>query len=287
MKYILDHDIHLHSKFSPCSNDARHTVESILSYGVTRDYRLLVLTDHAWDNDIDVPHRGWVGAGATWQNLKSMAPLPQAKGTHFMLGIEVDINMDGVRAIDRAGEEEADFIIYAPSHLHMKNFTIPADFPEDAETHAARYKERLHDLLNDDSIPFEKTGLAHFTCGLACTKEPIRVFSLFSDAEYRDIFTKVARRGMGVELNFNPYSYNEADLAEMLRPYRIAKEVGCKFYCGSDAHHPENFRTSHNYLTHLIGLLGLEESDKFPFIADRIARMDAGEQFLGNRKKSV
>ena len=284
MKYILDHDIHIHSKFSPCSNDARHTVESILSYGVTNGYRLLALTDHAWDNDIDVPHRGWVGAGATWQNLKALAPLPQAKGTHFLLGIEVDINMDGARAIDRRGEEEADFIIYAPSHLHMKNFTIPADFPEDAETHAARYKERLQDLQNDDTIPFEKTGLAHITCSLACTKEPIRVFELFSDAEYRDIFTKVARRGMGVELNFNSYGYNGKDLQEILRPYRIAKSVGCKFYCGSDAHHPENFRGSHRNLTHIIDLLELEESDKLPFIADRIARLDAGEQFLGNRK---
>jgi histidinol phosphatase-like PHP family hydrolase len=210
--------------------------------------------------------------------------LPQAKGTHFLLGIEVDINMDGARAIDHRGEEEADFIIFAPSHLHMKDFTIPTDFPEDAETHAACYKERLHALLNDNTIPFEKTGLAHFTCGLACTKEPIRVFSLFSDEEYRDIFTKVARRGMGVELNFRSYSYNGKDLQEMLRPFRIAKSVGCKFYCGGDAHHPEDFRGSHRNLSHIVDMLELEESDKFPFIADRIARTDAGEQFLGNRK---
>ena len=284
MKFILDHDLHIHSKFSPCSNDARQTVEAILAYGVTNGYRLLVLTDHAWDENVNVPHRGWVGQGASWQNLQRLSPLPQAKTTPMLLGVEVDINMDGVRAIDREGEATADFIIYAPSHLHMKNFTVPADLPEDAETHAALYKERLHALLNDDTIPFEKTGLAHFTCGLACTKEPVRVFELFSDAEYRDIFSKVARRGMGVEINFNPYVYNESDLKEILRPYRIAREVGCKFYCGGDAHHPENFSTSHRALSHVIDLLDLEESDKLPFIADRIARLADGEQFLGNRR---
>ena len=282
MKYVLDHDIHLHSKFSPCSGDARQTVESLLAYGVTNGYRLLALTDHAWDENIDVPHRGWVGFGATWQNLLQLAPLPQAKGTHFLHGIEVDINMDGVRAIDSEGEQKADFIIYAPSHLHMSDFTVPADLPPDAETHAALYKERLHALLNDDSIPFEKSGLAHFTCCLACTAEPIRVFSIITDAEYRDIFSKVAKRGMGVELNFNPFTLSESDLRELLRPYQIAKQVGCKFYCGSDAHHPETFRDSHRALSFLIDALELEESDKFPFIADRIARLDGGEKFLGN-----
>ena len=30
MKYIVDHDIHIHSKFSPCSNDARQTIRGLI-----------------------------------------------------------------------------------------------------------------------------------------------------------------------------------------------------------------------------------------------------------------
>ena len=32
--------------------------------------------------------------------------------------------------------------------------------------------------------------------------------------------------------DLDPYSYDEAQLERILRPYRIAKEYGCKFYFG-------------------------------------------------------
>ena len=47
-----------------------------------------------------------------------------------------------------------------------------------------------------------------------------------------------------------------------MRPYRIAKECGCKFYHGSDAHKPKEFEKI-KYFDRAAKLLGLTESDKF------------------------
>ena len=43
----------------------------------------------------------------------------------------------------------------------------------------------------------------------------------------------------------------------------IAKECGCKFYLGSDAHHPEKLDLDITMFQRAIDYLGLEEKDKF------------------------
>ncbi len=53
----------------------------------------------------------------------------------------------------------------------------------------------------------------------------------------------------------------EADT--VLRPFRIAKHMGCKFYLGSDAHHPSAFNNCTDLFERAITLLDLKESDKF------------------------
>ena len=77
---------------------------------------------------------------------------------------------------------------------------------------------------------------------------------------------------MGVELNMVPGRFTGHDLDSVLRPFRIAKALGCKFYMGGDAHHPDDFAgILTRKMNPLIDLLGLEESDKLPFSPETIA----------------
>ena len=168
-----------------------------------------------------------------------------------------------------------DFAVISTDHLNLRGYSIdPTVTPGDALSRKTRYKERLHTMLAMD-LPFYKTGLAHFTAELVCGDDPIRCLTLFSDAELIDIFTKVRDRGMGVELNFVPSRYAAADLKEVLRPYFIAKNLGCKFYFASDAHHPEGFcGVIARKMEPVIDLLDLTENDKFPFVKQMIEEMN-------------
>ena len=49
----------------------------------------------------------------------------------------------------------------------------------------------------------------------------------------------------------------------MLRPYKIAKACGAKFYFGSDAHHPQRFENVKSGFELIRDELELKETDKF------------------------
>ena len=55
----------------------------------------------------------------------------------------------------------------------------------------------------------------------------------------------------------------EEERKRLLSPYKIAKKCGCKFYLGSDAHHPEVFENTIAMYEKVVDELNLLESDKF------------------------
>lgn len=59
-------------------------------------------------------------------------------------------------------------------------------------------------------------------------------------------------------------AFNSANEKEIiLRPYMIAKRMGCKFYFGSDAHHPDELDAAKGIFERAIDDLKLEEGDGF------------------------
>jgi histidinol phosphatase-like PHP family hydrolase len=94
--------------------------------------------------------------------------------------------------------------------------------------------------------------------------EFIRMLNLIPQSEMERVFTKVAQKGCGVELNKDDVRLtNDNEVDPILRIYKTAKKCGCKFYLGSDAHHPSNFESTTPIFTRVIDLLGLTEDDKF------------------------
>lgn len=77
------------------------------------------------------------------------------------------------------------------------------------------------------------------------------------------LFSLVAEKGCGIELNQTDMSFADNEEGTVLRPFRIAKSCGCRFYLGSDAHHPSTFKRTKDVFERAISLPGLTESDKF------------------------
>ncbi len=272
MKFQIDHDMHIHSLISPCAgNDPRQTKEAILSYGICSDLRLLNIADHIWDEKSTTKsEQNWLGCGNDMARARSILPLPQSKHCRFLFGMEVDIDLDGNFAASREEMDKLDFLVFAPSHLHMGGFTVPRGLDPSAEVHKNLYMKRMDTLLSAD-LPYGRTGLAHPTCSLACTSDPIRMFDLISDREYEDMWTRVRDKGMGVEINFDNRTYTPDELERILRPYRIAKAVGCKFYLGGDAHTPDETRGLVRKFQKYVDLLELTEDDKLPYVKENLA----------------
>lgn len=152
------------------------------------------------------------------------------------------------------------------NHLHMTGFSCRGD--ENAAQRAELTVRRFDALLASD-LPFHKVGLAHFTDGLIFPGgKNTDVLNRIPDAEYRRLFRRAAALGIGVELNM-PAA--KADLRVMtreedrdeLRVYLLAREEGCKFYFGSDAHTVPGLGWAKRNAERIIELLDLKEEDKF------------------------
>ena len=78
-----------------------------------------------------------------------------------------------------------------------------------------------------------------------------------------DLFRCAAQKGVGIELNASDIRSARGAEEIVLRPYRIAKACGCKFYMGSDSHAPEGFRNVIEDFRYAVKELALKETDKF------------------------
>ena len=261
MKYIIDHDLHIHSQLSRCSNHPEQTGENLLNYAKQMGFRHICLTDHFWDSKVDGAS-DWYKP-QNYEHLSKALPLPTEDGIVFDFGCETDFDKHFTLGIAPETMDKFAFIIVPTSHLHMSGFTIPEEFTSVADR-ARFYMERNHALLDMD-LPFEKMGLAHFTCPLLAKHSDgglEDILNAITDIQFTEFFERVAAKGMGVELNT---SVSACSVESILRPYRIALDCGCKFYFGSDAHSPNDFTTVRARFEAMAEALNLTEDDKFPF----------------------
>lgn len=267
MKFKIDHDYHIHSYLSKCSSDPLQTTENILKYAEKNGYFDICLTDHFWDEEVKGAYYSDFYDGQNFEHLTSALPLPQSKTVKFFFGCETEIDKNMTLGISKERFHKLDFVIIPTTHLNITSFTID-EADDSLERRAFLYVKRLNKLLDMD-LPFEKIGIAHLTCDLMANKSPddhIRVLESISDATFKELFEKLAYKNAGFELNFPIFSYKKEDLEKILRPYRIAKKCGCKFYLGSDAHVTRDFDTAYAKFEAMVDALELTEYDKFtPF----------------------
>lgn len=261
MQFVVDHDLHIHSFLSKCSNDPAQSSDRILDYARQNCLRTVCLTNHFWDEKIPGASDWYRSQGLA--HIQRALPLPKKEGIRFLFGCETDMDRHMTLGISPQTMEQMDFIVIPTTHLHMMGFTL---LPEDdtLERRAELYVERLSRLLDYD-LPFEKIGIAHLTSHLLAPGEGnyLRVLSMISDSTLRELFTRVCKSGAGVELNFNSFAHEGEQLEQELRIYRIAAACNCRFYLGSDAHHPTQLARAVQNFEHIVTLLGLTEEQKF------------------------
>ena len=260
MRYVADNDLHIHTHLSLCSGHPKQTAENILKYAVDNGLKTICVTDHMWDKN--VPGASEWYKQQPFERIIQTLPLPQADGIRFLFGAETDLNREMVLGISSETLEKLDFCIIPTTHLHMNGFTL--DGKENAEERSELWIKRLDGVLDMD-LPFYKIGIAHLTCPLIFPRPNnyFEVLKCIQDSEYHRLFAKAAKRKIGIELNFNSLALKGEEKETELKPYRIAKEEGCKFYFGSDAHTPAGFTRAKENFENIIDLLELTEDDKF------------------------
>ena len=263
MKFSFDHDYHIHSQISACSSDPEQTAERILQYAKDNSLSRICLTDHYWDSAVSGASEWY--APQNYERISKALPLPESDGVEFLFGCETDMDKLFRIGIPHERFDDFDFIIIPTTHLHMTSFTISEEDSQSNERRARLWVERFERLL-DLPLPFRKVGIAHLACPLLdrrSREDYLRTLDCIADADMYRLFEKAAARGCGIELNGSDVNFRESEGECVKRMFRIAKECRCKFYFGSDAHHPKDFLHAREIFERAADILGLSEEDKF------------------------
>ncbi len=260
MRFKIDQDLHIHSLLSSCSRDPAQTNDAILDHAVRHGLKTICLTDHYWDNA--VPGASDWYAPQDFEHLQKALPLPQKDGIRFLFGCETELRKDFVLGMPVSRFRDFDFVIIPTTHLHMNDFTITREDAESIDRRAVLWVDRLDAVLEMD-LPFRKIGIAHLACPLIHKGDYYSVLDRIPSSEMNRLFERAAGLGVGIELNAGDFRFEEADMEHVIRVFRIAKDCGCKFYLGSDAHHPGSFESCIGRFARAVSYLDLQESDKF------------------------
>lgn len=264
MKFQIDHDLHIHSFLSPCSRNPEQTPENILRFAKEKGLHTICLTDHFWDQGVPDCPPDYTSLGLSC--IETALPLPQEEGTRFLFGCEAEMNWNMEPGIARENYDRFGFSVIATTHFHLDGCLKQAQ-KETAETRAAAWVDRFDKVLSMD-LPFHKVGIAHLTTTLiAPTREEYRqVLDLLPETVIGALFQRAATCGVGIELNADDMKKAFEEGERVWRFYRVAKECGCRFYLGSDAHGPGGLAKSTEIFRRAVDYLELEEDHKLPLV---------------------
>ncbi len=264
-RFVFDHDLHIHSYLSACSKDPEQTPARLLAYAKENGLSTLCLTDHYWDSAIPTASRWY--EPQNYNHIAASLPLPQEDGIRFLFGCETDLTENLTLGIPASRFDDFDFIVIPTTHLHMTENISPEDAPS-IDARARLWVKRLDGLLSM-KLPFHKVGIAHLACALLAPgshENYLTALEKIPTSEMERVFEKAAALGVGIELNSYDMNFADEEADTVLRMFRIAKRQGCKFYMGSDAHHPAPLEKVKEIFERAIDLLELKESDKISFL---------------------
>ncbi len=278
MRYVADHDYHIHSTISPCCSDPKQTPQAILEYAKANGYKSVCLTNHFWDETVECETH-W-HPGEYIEPVCSVLPLPQYEGIDFLFGVEADMDYNFVLGISEEHLALFDFIVISTTHLGLVGNTVKEELktPEEA---ADIWLKRLNAVL-DKNLPWHKIGIAHLTTGHIFEGNPCPVIQNLSDEDLHTVFKRCAEKAVGIELNIRTLNMPQSEKNILLRPFKIAKECGCKFYFGSDSHSTGALKIAKENFEDVITELELTENDKFHIIKPNVQTRTKRETFVKN-----
>lgn len=243
----IDHDLHIHTYLSSCCSDKENqTPKKILALAEKIGLETVGFLDHLWTNTQLEPS-DWYRPQDERQITRLRHDLMSVSSpVRVLVGCEADTIAPCKFSITREFAETLDYVGLSCSHLHMKELVQQ---PKDDSPRS------LGEHLITFFVSAAKSGLAtvivHPFLPFGYNSQYDKAIASLSDAELFDAFSVTAEMGIALEIttSFLPPTEEKngsaAPVFSIETPLRIlslAKDAGCKFCLGSDAHTPDQMR---------------------------------------------
>ncbi|MFW6153825.1 MAG: hypothetical protein ACOC95_01255 [Planctomycetota bacterium] len=230
---LIDHDLHVHTGLSACCHDPEgQTPERIAQAATAMGVGTVGLADHVWANPGVAPS-AWYAPQTIDRIIALRQRVPaEVAGVRMLVGCEAETIAPGVFGITPDTAARVDYVHLACSHFHMTHFVAqPASArPVDVADHALTFfrSAASSGLATIIPHPFLTLGFQDVIPAMVAT---------ISDDEFGDAFGLAAAHGVGIEITVG-YLSDPARRDAALRLLTLAKQAGCRFTFGTDAHDP-------------------------------------------------
>lgn len=226
------HDLHIHTNLSSCARPDSEPA-GYLAEIRRRSYPVIGFADHLWDADVpgasdwyrpqDIPHV---------LSLRRELADVTIPGTRLLVGCETEYIGNGVVGLTPEHAALFDFVLVPASHIHMEGFVRP-----EGMTRSDELRKLLVDrFLEVCEIDFA-FGIAHPFVPVGFYNRAEELLAGIPDPLFEECFRAAAEKRKSIELNLSAITRLPAGaLREYERIMIIARECGCRFHVGSDAH---------------------------------------------------
>ena len=232
-----DHDLHVHTYLSACCEDKeRHRPPGILALAGKMGVRTIGFADHLWMNP-NLPASNWYRPQDKTQISRLRADLADVSTTvRVLVGCEAETVAPGKFSVTAEFARTLDFVLLACSHFHINGVVAQPESraPRDVARHMLAFFRSAVSSGLATSIPHPFVPFGY----LESFDEAV---GLISDAEFADAFGLARDRGVAIEITtcFIPPGPAQFALETPVRLLSLARQAGCKFTFGTDAHDPE------------------------------------------------
>ncbi|MBP3667897.1 MAG: hypothetical protein J6K29_12715 [Clostridia bacterium] len=261
---FLFSDLHVHTNKSLCaprSTEPGSYVPCCEPEGI----RLIGISDHVYPEDM-LTRYGYPDDKRVGRLLELRPVLREAEaqsGIRFLLGCEIDyFPCVGHPYISPEESADFDYVLFASSHiLNYPNMYTEYDLHNPDVLRRLTIDRFVAACKLDYPVPM---GICHPLYPI-CSPFQAEIIDGISDATLNELFSMAAEKQISMEIHACLFRrdtpLNQHGLSDhYLRILAAARDCGCKFHLGSDAHDPTAFLGSHDRLRKAAELLGLTEA---------------------------
>jgi histidinol phosphatase-like PHP family hydrolase len=252
---IVDRDWHIHTKLSKCAR-LEATVHSYLEAARSQGLKSVGFSNHCWAENIPGASEFYRGQGVE-HVLSIKKELAEEKDSYLQIfvGCETEFLGGKILGLDKEHAKLFDFIWIPANHFHQKGFVVPENLGSGGPREVAELLYRR--FLEAVELDFG-TGIVHPLIPLGFKEQEEAILKCFTNWMYENCFRAASQAGIAIEINADtacnqtvPDAQGFSCLYTMM--HTIARECGCKFFFGSDAHQPDlirNYKRMAEFATH-------------------------------------
>jgi histidinol phosphatase-like PHP family hydrolase len=253
-------DLHIHSNLSKSSRP-ESTVENCLAAAKSQGLKIAGFSNHCWAAHLPGASE-WYQSQNEEHALSFRDQIPaDTGGLRVLTGCETEYIGNGVAGMDRETARRFDYVLLPANHFHMKGFAVPDNLGDGGP-------KAVRDLLYRRFLEVTELG---FGTGIVHPLEPLgfsdweqEILSGFTRAMYETCFKSAVSAGLAIEIDNsavgNKTALNEKGYSSLyLEMFSIARQCGCKFFFGSDSHHPDQI-CGYRQMAEFAELCGIDET---------------------------